>query len=216
MARRTYDQACGIARALDLLGERWTLLIIRDLLVGPRRYSDLLEGLPGIGTNLLADRLKLLEAEGVVYRHPLPAPADSVTVYDLTDAGRELEPVFHSLVRWSWRHLGPAAPDQHLDARWTALALRAAFDAEAAQGLDATYEIDLADQKVWIRIQDGEVETGLGPASDPDVILRSDERTLSLIRTGELSVEEAADRGDLRFEGTRPKISRMLQVLSGS
>src|SRR5581483_3423202 len=87
--RRSYRQYCGVARALDVVGERWTLLIIRDLLLGPRRYKDLLEGLPGIGTNLLADRLKELERHGIVRRTVLPPPAGS-TVYELTDLGSAL------------------------------------------------------------------------------------------------------------------------------
>lgn len=214
MSRRSYNQSCGIARALDLLGERWTLLIIRDLLIGPRRYSDLLEGLPGIGTNMLADRLKLLEGEGLVYKHALAPPADSVVVYDLTEAGRELEEVLKALVRWSWRHLGPARRGQHADPRWTALALRASFDPDAADGLDASYEFDLDGQKVRVHIEGRRIQTGIGPATDPDVVLRSDELTLSQIRAGQLSLEEAAEQGRLELEGTRPKITRMLEVLS--
>lgn len=214
MTRRTYDQTCGIARALDLLGERWTLLIVRDLLVGPLRYTDLLEGLPGIGTNLLADRLKRLEAEGIVTRHPLPEPADSVTVYDLTPAGRDLEPVLQALARWSWRHLGAARSDQHADPRWTALALRAAFDREAARGVNGSYEFEISGRKLWARVQDGVVESGTGPAEDPVVVLRSDDRTLSRIRAGEIDVAGARASGNLRLEGQAPEVDRMLAIFS--
>src|SRR3712207_6674695 len=99
MSGRSYDQFCALAKALDVLGERWTLLVVRELLLGPKRYSDLLEGLPGIGTNLLATRLKTLEANGLVARRRLPAPAAS-TVYELTDRGRGLEPALYELMRW--------------------------------------------------------------------------------------------------------------------
>src|SRR5918996_4677686 len=99
MGKRRYDQYCALARALDVVGERWTLLLVRELLLGPRRYTDLLGGLPGIGTNLLADRLRYLEQVGLVRRRVLPPPAGS-TVYELTELGRELEPTVFALGRW--------------------------------------------------------------------------------------------------------------------
>src|SRR2546425_1991926 len=114
VTKRSYDQWCAVARALDILGERWTLLIIRDLLVGPKRYRDLLEGLPGIGTNLLARRLRELEGFGVIERTSLPSPANA-TVYGLTDKGMALEPIIHGLGRWGFEYLGtPQANDAML------------------------------------------------------------------------------------------------------
>ena len=107
--KRSYGQWCGIARALDIVGERWSLLIVRNLLVGPKRYRDLLDGLPGIGTNLLARRLRDLEGYGVVERAKLPAPA-SATVYQLTRKGLELEPVVLALGSWGWEYLGEPQP----------------------------------------------------------------------------------------------------------
>src|SRR5919202_4903626 len=101
----SYRQYCAVARGLDLVGERWTLLIVRDLLTGPKRYTDLLAGLPGIGTNLLATRLRELEQHGLVARRVLPPPAGS-TVYELTDVGQTLEPVVLALGRWGRRLLG--------------------------------------------------------------------------------------------------------------
>src|SRR2546427_12402137 len=100
--KRSYDQWCAVARSLDVVGERWTLLIVRDLLVGPKRYKDLLIGLPGIGTNLLADRLRELEGAGILRRTVLPPPAGS-TVYELTSSGQALEPVILALGRWGAR-----------------------------------------------------------------------------------------------------------------
>src|SRR5581483_10847231 len=105
--RRSYNQYCGVARALDVVGERWTLLIVRDLLLGPRRYKDLLEGLPGIGTNLLADRLRELEKRGIVKRSVLPPPAGSA-VYELTELGTDLGPAVLALGAWGARLLPPA------------------------------------------------------------------------------------------------------------
>ncbi len=107
---KSYNQYCPIAHALDVVGERWALLIVRDLLCGPRRYTDLLDGLPGISTNILASRLRELEAGGVVRKTKLPPPAAS-TVYELTPHGQGLRPVLHELARWGARSLGPPPPD---------------------------------------------------------------------------------------------------------
>src|ERR671923_662341 len=107
--KRSYDQWCAVARALDIVGERWTMLIVRDLLVGPKRYTDLLAGLPGIGTNLLAQRLRELEDRGLVERSALPPPAGA-TVYRLTETGAALEPVVHALGRWGFQFLGLPKP----------------------------------------------------------------------------------------------------------
>src|SRR5436305_7874524 len=104
-APRSYDQYCAVARGLDVIGDRWTLLLVRDLLLGPKRYKDLLEGLPGIGTNLLAARLRELERAEVIERHALPPPAGS-TVYQLTPTGEALQPVMMSIGRWGGRFLG--------------------------------------------------------------------------------------------------------------
>jgi len=110
---RTYGQHCGLARALDRVGERWTLLVVRELLVGPARYTDLRAALPGMATNLLADRLRALEAEGIVARRELPPPAAS-TVYELTEVGRDLEDAVHALIRWGGRWMAEPAPQDVL------------------------------------------------------------------------------------------------------
>ena len=134
MSKRSYNQYCAVARALDIVGERWTLLVVRELLTGPKRFKDLLEGLPGIGTNLLAARLKDLEGYGVVHRTTLPPPAGS-KVYELTELGSSLELVVAALGRWGLEFLG--APDQEDDVRpvWAVVAVRSAVKQEAARGL---------------------------------------------------------------------------------
>src|SRR5262250_1013315 len=109
MTDRSYSQFCGVAHALDLVGERWALLVVRELLGGPRRFTDLAKGLPGIRTNILTSRLKELERAGVVQRRTLPPPAAS-NVYELTEYGRELEPIVLSLGRWGAKTLGPPDP----------------------------------------------------------------------------------------------------------
>jgi DNA-binding HxlR family transcriptional regulator len=122
-SRRTYHQHCGLARALDVVGERWTLLIVRDLLLGPRRYGDLLASLRGITTNLLAKRLRELEAASLVEKRELPPPART-TVYALTDEGRALEPAVMELARWGGRFLAAPRRGDRRDVGWALLSMK--------------------------------------------------------------------------------------------
>jgi DNA-binding HxlR family transcriptional regulator len=124
--KRSYGQYCTVARALDVVGERWTLLLVRELSTGPKRFKDLLGGLPGIGTNLLTNRLKTLEGEGIVRRATLPPPAGS-NVYELTELGRSLEPVIVALSRWGARLLDAPREDDEMRAGWAAVAMRSAL-----------------------------------------------------------------------------------------
>ncbi len=135
---KPFDQYCPVAHAIGLVGERWTLLVVRELLHGPKRYTDLHEGLPGIGTNILAARLRELETHGIVSKRKLPAPAAS-TVYELTEYGAELEEVVYALARWGARTLGPPGPDDELYPEWGVNACSALFSPEAARGLTETY-----------------------------------------------------------------------------
>ena len=121
MPRRSYDQYCGLARALDVLGERWTLLIVQNLLLGPQRYSELLRGLPGITTNLLAKRLQEMEAEGLIEHGEA---ASDATAYRLTSIGRDLEPAIHALGRWGWRRMGKPTSRDRRSVEWLLVALR--------------------------------------------------------------------------------------------
>src|SRR5947208_14165031 len=131
--KRSYSQFCPLARSLDILGERWTLLIVRNLLVGPQRYKDLLDGLPGIGTNLLAARLKDLEKEGIIRRRSLPPPAGS-TVYELTERGWGLEEPIHVLGRWGIWTIRRDSPEDAFRPRWGGAGLGIIFRAGAAAG----------------------------------------------------------------------------------
>lgn len=155
---RSYRQYCAVARGLDLVGERWTLLIVRDLLTGPKRYKDLLAGLPGIGTNLLATRLRDLEEQGFVGRRVLPPPAGS-TVYELTEVGQALEPVVTALGRWGHRFLGARREGEFLSTNAYLLAMRAAFRAEGAADLRETYELRVGNQVFAARVADGRCTT---------------------------------------------------------
>src|SRR5438132_8508704 len=136
VTRRSYADGCAAAHALDLVGERWAMLIVRELVLGPKRFSDLRAGLPGIASNVLTTRLRELEASGVVARRELPRPAASM-VYELTEYGREFEPVMLALGRWGARTLGERSEGQTLRSEWVAVAMRAFFRPEAADGLDA-------------------------------------------------------------------------------
>jgi DNA-binding HxlR family transcriptional regulator len=165
MAKR-YEQYCPMAHALDLVGDRWALLVVRELMRGPKRYTDLVEGLPGIGTNILAARLRDLEQAEVVVRRTLPPPAAS-KVYDLTDYGRALRPAMRELALWGARSLGPPTPGSGLFEGWVANALDTVLAPLAPAG---RFEFRV-DPEV-ASLVDGEVVRG--PVVDPDVVVEGD------------------------------------------
>ena len=203
MTARSYDQFCGLAKALDLLGERWTLLVVRELLLGPQRYSDLLEGLPGIGTNLLATRLKSLEANGLVARRRLPPPAAS-TVYELTERGRALEPAVYELIRWGLDLLAEPGEKDVFRAGWLVTALRAAFRPEMARGVRRSYRLVVDGQPFTARVDDGTIDAHAGDEGDVDVLVSLDEGTLKAIASGQLAAADAVARGQVRVEKGEP------------
>src|SRR5215212_1688287 len=145
---RTYGDGCAIARGLDLVGERWALLVVRELVLGPKRFTDLKKGLPNASPNVISERLRELERAGVVTRAKLPPPAAS-RVYKLTDWGRELEDILILLGRWGAR-TPPPPPDAPMGADSMALALRGLFDSDAAEGLRASYELRLGEDRFRI------------------------------------------------------------------
>jgi len=161
MLRRSYDQYCGVARALDVLGERWTLLIVRNLLLGPQRYSELLRGLPGITTNLLAKRLQDMEAEGLIERGD---GASDVTAYRLTPSGRDLEPAIHALGRWGWRRMGKPSGRDRRSIEWLFVALRRRYRGDVT--LSAELEADGATYHIVLRGPRAEIGRGRAPAAD--------------------------------------------------
>src|ERR671920_197784 len=211
MSKRSYNQYCAVARSLDIVGERWTLLIVRELLTGPKRFKDLLEGLPGIGTNLLTARLKDLEGYGVVHRVTLAPPAAS-KVYELTELGRSLEPVVAALGRWGLEFLG--APDQEDDLRpaWAVVAMRSALKQEAVRGLQETYEFHIDEEAFHLRIKDGEVEALQGPAVDPDLVVKGDTQAFLALVAGQLEPAEALKSEEIRIEGDQEILARCLEI----
>lgn len=200
--KRSYGQHCTVARALDVVGERWTLLLVRELSTGPKRFKDLLGGLPGIGTNLLAARLKRLEGEGIVGRATLPPPAGS-NVYELTVLGRELEPVLVALSRWGARLLDDPSEDDEVRAGWAAVALRSAVSAGASDGCPGTYGFRIDGEVFHLRVGGEEVEVRQGSAPDPDLVVQGDAGTLLAVASGRLGPEEAVQSGALKVEEER-------------
>ena len=159
MPRRSYDQYCGLARALDVLGERWTLLIVRNLLLGPQRYSELLRGLPGITTNLLAKRLREMETEGIIDR-----TGGANDAYRLTEVGRSLEPAIHALGRWGWQRMGKPKARDRRSIEWLLVALRRRYRGNAT--LSVEIEADGEMYHVVLRGDRAEIGRGRVPAAD--------------------------------------------------
>ena len=212
MAKR-FDQYCPVAHAIGLVGERWTLLIVRELIHGPKRYTDLQDGLRGIGTNILAARLRELEAHGIVSKRRLPAPAAS-TVYELTEYGAELEEVVYALARWGARTLGPPGPDDELYPEWGVNACSALFSPEAARGLTETYVLRVDGDVFSVRLRNGSMHASAGAVQDAVVEITMDMATFFRLTGGEVTAAEALEQGLVTVEGDREAFGRCFEVLS--
>ena len=213
--RRTYGHACEIARALDVVGERWTLLLVRELFTGTRTYGQLPRALPGIGTNLLADRLKQLEADGLVEKIPLPGGPGRST-YQLTAFGLKLEPVLVELVRFG-SNLG--TPDGHGEfyrPTWAVLASKAAFRHEIAAGLTERYEFRVDDDVFYLGVRDGRPDNGTGHAQNPVVVAEMTGETFANVRHGRITMSQGVWTGDIRIvEGFAAALDRCEQIFGG-
>jgi DNA-binding HxlR family transcriptional regulator len=210
MRTRDYGQHCGLAHALELVGERWALLLVRDLILGPKRFTDLRRGLPRIPTNVLSARLKELEDAGVVRRRALPRPAGGVG-YELTEYGRELEDIVLRLAYWGAKSLGEPRPGDTVTADNLLLGLRASFQPEAARGLKMSFELDLGEAVVHARVENGEFEAAEGPLADADLALATD-LTLRRLLTGELSPAEAVESGKVTIAGNAELLERFVEI----
>src|SRR6267378_3312972 len=209
VAARSYGQFCGIARALELVGERWALLIVRDLLIGPRRFTDLRHGLPRIPTNVLSERLKELEQAGIVRRRVLPRPAASV-VYELTEYGSQLDDVLMRLGLWGAQSLGQPRPGEIMTADSMVMALRATFVPEAAHGLQVSFELRLGEIVLHARIGAGTVSVAEGPLANADLFIEAGPAVKDLM-TGELSAAQAIDNGSVRLTGNPALLERFVE-----
>ncbi|HLL37462.1 MAG TPA: winged helix-turn-helix transcriptional regulator [Streptomyces sp.] len=195
--RRSYDQYCSAARALDVVGDRWTLLIVRELLAGPRRYTDLHADLPGVSTDVLASRLKDMERDGLTTRRRLPPPG-AAYVYELTPRGRRLLPVLQALGTWGQAELGERRPTDAVRAHWFALPLLRALEGEAGV---VEVRLEEGEFHLYVGADDGPVY-GDGPApGEPDARLAMDVATCTALGRGELTLADAVRDGRVTVTG---------------
>lgn len=208
--RRHYEDACAAAHALDLVGERWALLVMRELMLGPKRFSDLRASLPGISANVLTQRLEGLEAAGVMARRKLPPPA-AVQVYELTDWGYESEPIFQALGRWAAR--SPAHdPRLPLSAASLMLSLRTMLDPGRAKGIDARIGFRLGAETFLGHLADGRIEIANSSLDDADVILTGPAPALARAIYGGQPLDALESEGALRIAGDRALAERFVDL----
>lgn len=216
MTERSYGQYCGLAGALDLVGERWTLLIVRELMAGPKRYTDLADGLPGIGTSLLAKRLARLENGGVTERRLLPPPA-AATVYDLAPAGRELAAALVPLITWGLRHAVPETPGSlQFNAAWCVLPFTQPPNPLALAGIEATFEFRIGDTSALLRVHDGAAELLSPGTAAPDTVISMDPATVAALGAGRRTISEAAADGAITVEGDLKAATSLVAAFEGS
>jgi DNA-binding HxlR family transcriptional regulator len=212
MTSRSYNQYCGLAYALDIVGERWTILIIRELIAGPRRFTDLVEGLPGISTNLLAERLKSLEQQGMLRRRVLPPPAAS-TVYELTSLAQALETSLLELGKWGSQFVPPSAEGATvLNVGSYALTLKTFFRPQQAQAVNETYELHIDNEVLRVRIKAGEIDVRQGENQNADVIFYTDMPTYLGLLQRKIQPDEAISGGLIRIEGDPAALTRFLEL----
>jgi DNA-binding HxlR family transcriptional regulator len=213
--RRNYSQYCGLAGGLDIIGERWTLLIVRELLTGPCRYNELLANLPGIGTNLLAERLKFLSEAGVIRQVAKEGAKEGAKVkaYELTEEGRELRSVILPLARWGLGRLGAPGSEDVVRPRWAALAVEAMIDEERAE-TEEEYEFRIDDEVFHVQISQGKAMVRMGPAAgEPALVATTDALTFVEIGAGRLNPLSATLTRRLTMEGDEGAILRCTRLL---
>jgi DNA-binding HxlR family transcriptional regulator len=205
---RSYGQYCSVAKALDAIGDRWTLLVVRELLLqGGCRYTDLLTGLPGISTNLLGDRLRQLEANGLVRREAAPPPV-AATLYHLTDDGRELEAVIRALGRFGARYMADFAGDEEFRSHWLAFPVSELLEDTDPSGPPVVIEIRCGDRPAFIDLNNGEMRTTLTAPRPPDLILTGTAPLVLGVLSGQLQVREARQVG-LETQGPTTHLQRL-------
>ena len=213
MSERRYQQYCALARALEVAGDRWTLLIVRELAPGARRFSDLIDGLPGISRPLLTERLRGLERDGIVGRRELPPPA-ARHVYELTDDGRDLAAALGPLIAWGARRLGDRDPGQSFRPRWPTLGMVALADRDAAKGVRETYQFLVDGSAFYFTVDDGAIELHDGQAQEPAVTWKTDEDTWAAIAGGKLTASSATAGGALTITGDPKAADRLRRIFS--
>ncbi len=212
MSIRHYNQSCSLAIALDIIGERWTWLILRALLTGPKRYGEIQQQLPGIGTNLLAERLKALCANGIARK----SGAGRQSAYELTASGEALRPIAHQLIRWGrqfWTSQGSEGEKSAISMpEWDMLAVEAAFLPEKAADIQAVLQITLSGFSFHLLIKNQQCRAVSGPAIAPDVSINSDSATLLAIGRQETSVASEKEKVRLKIEGDREMFNLLFDL----
>ncbi len=209
-ARKRYDDACAAAHAMDLFGERWAMPVMRELMLGPRRFSDLKKTLSGISANVLTQRLEGLERMGVLGRRKLPPPA-SVQVYELTQWGYEAAPIFQAMGRWAARspHHDPTRPFSAVSLMFS---FRTMLDAGRAQGLAFTAGFRLGEESFTWSLKDGAVAIARGPLDGADFVFAGDPRSIAAVAYGGVPLAETEKSGALEVEGDRALAARFLTL----
>jgi DNA-binding HxlR family transcriptional regulator len=206
---RSYGQYCSIAKALDVVGDRWTLLIVRELLIrGACRYTDLKNGLPGIATNLLSDRIRELESAGLIRREDAPPPV-ATTLFQLTDAGAELQPVLDAIGRWGVRYMTEPADGDQFRGHWFAFPAALFLHDRDPGGPPVTIELRTASDPAVIEVSGGSVTTRPGTAAAPDLVLRGEPQLILALFSGQITAAEVTDRG-LEISGDASVLQRVL------
>lgn len=209
---RTYGDSCGVAHALELVGERWALLVVRELMLGAKRFGDIKEGLPGISSNVLSHRLDELEAAGLVTRHKLPKPA-SVWVYDLTPWARDLEPIMQTIGRWAARD-PEHRKDLHFGTTSLILSLRTNFDPSLADDVHLVIGLQPNDEHFTAEVSRKRLRIQGGEPPEPDATIAGDSRAFASVTYGGRSLSDATKSGDLRVEGSLDAADRFLHLYS--
>jgi len=206
---RSYGQYCSVAKALDVIGDRWTLLIIRELLIrGACRYTDLKNGLPGIATNLLADRIRELESVGLVSREEAPPPV-ATTLVQLTEAGAELEPVIRALGWWGLRYMAGPADSDEFRSQWFAYPIDFFLRDHDPDGPPVSIELRAGADPAVIEVSGGEARFHAGPARHPELVLAGRPQLINALLTGQLTADEVTARG-LEITGDADLLDRVL------
>jgi DNA-binding HxlR family transcriptional regulator/putative sterol carrier protein len=208
---REYHQFCGLARAMDLVGNRWAVLIVRDLLSGPKRFGQFQDGLPDIPTNVLTTRLRELEDAGIVQRTAHPRPGGGV-LYELTEYGRELEDPLLRLGFWGAKSMGPKRDGDFVSMESLALALRGAFRPECANGPARIYELRVDGKSLRFEVDDGHVSAPTTSDEEPDLVLEAPADIMAGLLTGNIDPDTARKSGQLHLEGTRAEARRLLTM----
>lgn len=209
---RGYRQFCGVANALDLIGDRWALLVLRDLLLGPMRFSELADGLPGIGTNTLAARLRQLEEAGVIRRTLLPLP-DRGTVYELTAYGRELQPILLALGRWGHKTMARLPHDSAMNSRWIAAAILGFHDESRHVERPTTWELRLTDATFTARAAGTTFSVSAGAPDRANAVITTDDLSLQALLSGQLSVDDAIASGAVVLAGSKRALRLLVNLV---